>query len=195
MEARSPEPSLPDQPILREQVETNRFETEPAPARAIEPTHTAASTPWAAQPTPPAPPWPWKAWLLCGWLLGTAVMLVRLFRGLLQVRHLVRSSTSLEESELNQMLRNCCRRVGVPDYPRLHEPPWIETPLLIGDWQPTIPVPLLIQEQLSPAELETVLVHELHHVRRHDAAASLLQAVLKAIYFFHPAVWFADRWL
>ena len=187
VEARSPEPSTPSHLVYPYRQGPSPFESAPS-SRPIEP-----STPSTAQQS--SPPWPWKAWLLCGWLLGSTVMAVRLLRGLLQVRQLVRSSISLEESELNQLLRDCCRRVGVPDVPRLHESALIETPLLIGYWQPTILVPLRIQEQLSPAELETVLFHELHHIHRHDAAVSLLQAALKAIYFFHPAVWLADRWL
>ena len=122
-------------------------------------------------------------------------MTVRLIRGLSQALHLTRSSTLIHDPGLNQLLLDCCQRVGVRTSIRLQESSLVDTPLLIGIWRPTILVPFKIQEHLSLAELESVLIHELHHVRRRDAAVSLLQAVLKAVYFFHPGVWVADRWL
>ena len=48
---------------------------------------------------------------------------------------------------------------------------------------------------LSASEMRTVLLHELGHIKRRDGLASLLQAVVSVLYFFHPLLWWANRQL
>ena len=139
--------------------------------------------------------WPLRTWIFAGWLVGVGVMLARLLIGQRQVRQLIHRSTSIDDTALNQLLAECRQRVGVRTSIRIHQSAEVETPLLVGVWQPVIIVPPEIQQNLTHAELETVLIHELQHVRRLDVLSSILQAVLKALYFFHPGVWLADRWL
>jgi beta-lactamase regulating signal transducer with metallopeptidase domain len=43
----------------------------------------------------------------------------------------------------------------------------------------------------SPEQLRSVLLHELAHIRRHDAFAQLLAQVACALHWFNPLVWFA----
>lgn len=154
-------------------------------------------TPSLSSPLAPVPSsnWPVRTWLLAGWLAGVGVMLARLVIGQRQVRQLIHRSTPMNETTLNQMLAECRERVGVRASIRIHQSAEVETPLLVGAWQPVILLPPEIQQNLTHAELETVLIHELQHVRRLDVLSSVLQAVLKALYFFHPGVWLADRWL
>ncbi|MFO1007374.1 MAG: carboxypeptidase regulatory-like domain-containing protein [Planctomycetaceae bacterium] len=160
-----------------------------------------SATPLITQPSVPpsvstqVATWTWRMWLFAGWCLGVVIMLGRLLIGQRLVKGLVGRSVPIEDSALVQLLAQCRQRVGVRASVRFHQSTEVETPLLIGVRRPAILVPPGIQQNLTPAELETVLIHELQHVRRHDALSSLLQAVLKAVYFFHPAVWLADRWL
>jgi hypothetical protein len=46
--------------------------------------------------------------------------------------------------------------------------------------------------ELPPAELNAILLHELAHLRRWDDFTNLAQKIVKAIFFFHPAVWFIE---
>jgi D-alanyl-D-alanine endopeptidase (penicillin-binding protein 7) len=41
--------------------------------------------------------------------------------------------------------------------------------------------------------LEALLAHELAHIKRHDYLVNLLQNVIEALLFFHPAVWWISR--
>ena len=38
-----------------------------------------------------------------------------------------------------------------------------------------------------------VLGHELAHIKRGDLLWSLVAAVVRAVFFFHPLVWLSDR--
>jgi hypothetical protein len=47
--------------------------------------------------------------------------------------------------------------------------------------------------ELSSAELNQILLHELAHFRRWDDWTNLAQQIVKALFFFHPAVWWIDK--
>ncbi len=53
--------------------------------------------------------------------------------------------------------------------------------------QPVIDVPTAV--------IDPILAHELLHISRHDLWAGLLQAIVQILWWFHPAVWFVNRWL
>jgi|GEM_PF-4401757 len=46
---------------------------------------------------------------------------------------------------------------------------------------------------LTTAELESILAHELAHIRRYDYLVNLLQAVVETVLFYHPAVWWLSH--
>jgi D-alanyl-D-alanine endopeptidase (penicillin-binding protein 7) len=46
---------------------------------------------------------------------------------------------------------------------------------------------------MPPALLEALLAHELGHVQRHDYLVNLVQNVIEALLFYHPAVWWISH--
>jgi Zn-dependent protease with chaperone function len=66
-------------------------------------------------------------------------------------------------------------------------------PMTIGWLRPLIILPPDILSKLSAAELDSILAHELAHIKRWDYPTNLLQKVAQAIFFFHPAVWIIGR--
>ena len=69
----------------------------------------------------------------------------------------------------------------------------LRIPTAVGFFRPLIVIPSWALEELSPEELNSVLVHELEHLRRWDDWTNLAQKILAAVFFFHPAVWWLDR--
>jgi TonB family protein len=61
-------------------------------------------------------------------------------------------------------------------------------PITFGWWRPAILVPETFCG-LSPDEQEGVACHELLHVRRRDWPMTVLEEFLRAVLWFHPAVW------
>jgi hypothetical protein len=47
-------------------------------------------------------------------------------------------------------------------------------------------------EELSPDEVNQILLHELAHLRRRDDWTNLVEKLVKAMLFFHPAVWWIE---
>lgn len=42
---------------------------------------------------------------------------------------------------------------------------------------------------LTSSQVETILLHELAHIRRHDYLVNLVQTIAETLLFYHPAVW------
>jgi bla regulator protein BlaR1 len=68
----------------------------------------------------------------------------------------------------------------------------IDTPRVTGAFSPVILLPAAAA-QLSPADLEMTLCHELLHVRRGDLYFGWLPSLAQCVFFFHPCMWIATR--
>jgi hypothetical protein len=67
--------------------------------------------------------------------------------------------------------------------------------VLVGILRPLILLPASVLTDLSPTQLELLLLHELAHVRRWDNLVNLIQRLAEGLLFFHPGVWLVSRWL
>jgi len=62
-------------------------------------------------------------------------------------------------------------------------------PGVFGIFRPVLLLPTDIAARLSPAQLQTVVAHELIHVRRRDNLWAALHALVQSAFWFHPLVW------
>ena len=65
----------------------------------------------------------------------------------------------------------------------------VQAPVVVGWLRPAVLVPVGALAGLPADQVEALLLHELAHIRRHDYLVNLLQGVVEAILFYHPAVW------
>jgi bla regulator protein blaR1 len=133
----------------------------------------------------------WARDLLIVWATIAGVLLLRLARSLCHVRRLGRQCREVELSAYPELAKvmcqhSCHRRV------RLLVSEEIRVPTALGFFRPAVVLPAWTLSELSSEELRVVLLHELAHLRRWDDWTNLAQKVLKAIFFFHPAVWWIE---
>ncbi len=69
----------------------------------------------------------------------------------------------------------------------------VHVPTAIGLVRPAVVIPVWVMEELPPDELNQILLHELAHLRRWDDWTNLAQKLVKAVFFFHPAVWWIEK--
>jgi beta-lactamase regulating signal transducer with metallopeptidase domain len=99
--------------------------------------------------------------------------------------------TSQPPGEIAELFQGLAERLRVKRS-RLLMLPGLASPATFGWIRPTILLPdeCLGQER---SELESILFHELHHVRRLDFVWNGFALVSRALLFFHPAVWYAVK--
>jgi beta-lactamase regulating signal transducer with metallopeptidase domain len=133
----------------------------------------------------------WAAGLFAVWALIASVLLGRLAFSL---RHL-------------HVLRQQCREIDASSYPALVEvgqefararrvqllsSSQVRVPTALGFFHPAVVLPEWTLRDLSPDELKVIVLHELAHLHRWDDWTNLAQKIVKALFFFHPAVWWID---
>jgi hypothetical protein len=69
----------------------------------------------------------------------------------------------------------------------------LKMPTAVGFLRPLVVIPDWAMKELSTSELNSILLHELAHLRRWDDCTNLAQKILGALLFFHPAVWWIER--
>jgi beta-lactamase regulating signal transducer with metallopeptidase domain len=62
-------------------------------------------------------------------------------------------------------------------------------PGILGVFRPALLLPAGISDKLTDAQLESIIAHELCHVRRRDNLAAALHMLVEAIFWFYPLVW------
>ncbi|HWX55056.1 MAG TPA: M56 family metallopeptidase [Verrucomicrobiae bacterium] len=148
--------------------------------RAVSPAHSGITLPTSV-----------AYWIFWAWMVMAVAGLVRVAAALWQLRTLRKSCVEIGAEGLSPEVQKVLadfrsRSVAV------HVSSRLEVPTAIGFLKPVIVMPSWLIKVASAAELEYVLLHELAHLRRHDAWTNLTQKVVKALLFFHPWVWWIE---
>jgi len=127
------------------------------------------------------------------YLLGVAVMLLRLVVAVWGGQRLRLVSTPVTNESLLAMIERAALRVGAKAAPAVAYCQRVTVPVVVGIVKPVILLPASLASGMLPDQLETVFTHELAHIRRYDPLVNLLQRIVEAAFFFHPAVWYVSR--
>jgi len=65
---------------------------------------------------------------------------------------------------------------------------WVNSPVTIGYLKPIILIPVAAINNLTPHQLEAVILHELSHIYRYDYFLNLILSFIKTILYFNPFV-------
>ena len=107
------------------------------------------------------------------WIAGVALNLIWWFIRWDQLRRSLQEATPLN--------------LGLP-LQAIAVPERVE-PGIFGIWNPVLLLPEGVLDRLSPEQFQTVIAHELCHVRRRDNLTAATHLFIEALFWFHPLVW------
>jgi beta-lactamase regulating signal transducer with metallopeptidase domain len=124
------------------------------------------------------------------YLLALIYMLVTHIKKHLQLKWIL-GFTSQPPGEIAAAFHPLAENLGV-GRSRLLVLSGVTSPATFGWIRPTILLPDVCLEQ-DRSDLEDILRHELHHVRRWDFVWNGFAVACRALLFFHPAAWYAVK--
>jgi len=134
----------------------------------------------------------WAAALLSVWAVIAAVGLVRVGIGMHGLQRLRKRHEGM--TTVDPALQKTLQEFGVSRKVTLAISDELWVPAAIGFWKPMVILPAWAVKELSADELNAILIHELAHLKRYDDITNLAQKVIRAMFFFNPAVlWLENR--
>ncbi len=128
-------------------------------------------------------------WMVALWLLGVACFTLRLFGGVWQLHKFKTRQISEPEKYWREKFSAVCEKLEITQKVKLISSKLVETPIVIGWLKPVILIPASVFFQIDPQELETIIAHELIHIRRRDYLVNFAQSLIEILFFYHPGVW------
>jgi hypothetical protein len=95
--------------------------------------------------------------------------------------------------ELAFRCRQLARHVGLARGVQFAQSALLAVPVVVGWLRPIVLIPISTLTGLSPQQIDSVILHELAHIRRLDAFANLFQILVETLLFYHPAVWWVSH--
>ncbi len=138
-------------------------------------------------------PGTWALYLFAAWVAISAWRMIGVGRGLWHLYVLRKSCVAIDPATLDPLLLNTLARNQTPRKIALCTSDLTNVPTALGLVKPAIVVPAWVMRELSADELNQILLHEIAHLRRWDDWTNLVQKLVKAILFFHPAVWWIEK--
>jgi beta-lactamase regulating signal transducer with metallopeptidase domain len=135
----------------------------------------------------------WALVVFLAWALGTCMAMMRLVAGLWRLRRLRRSCTPIVAADLDPAVRKTVDAIGAKWSITIATSERVRVPAAIGFWKRTIVLPAWALRELPSQDLNVILLHEFAHLQRWDDWTNLIQKIVRALFFFHPAVWWIEK--
>jgi Zn-dependent protease with chaperone function len=135
----------------------------------------------------------WALYLFSGWAVIAILLLARVSKSVWQLHKLRSACVPIDPAGIDPVIIDTLRRKRTRRSVTLCTSKRVRVPTALGLVKPAIVIPRWVMQDLSAAELNQVVLHELAHLRRWDDWTNLAQQIVKALFFFHPAVWWIER--
>jgi beta-lactamase regulating signal transducer with metallopeptidase domain len=135
----------------------------------------------------------WAVYLFSAWAVIAMLLLARVAVSVWHLHQLRTTCVALDSARIDPLVATTLQRNKTGRKIVLCTSEKVRVPTALGFFRPAIVIPRWLLEQLSAGELNQVVLHELAHLRRCDDWTNLAQQIVKALLFFHPAVWWIEK--
>jgi len=130
-------------------------------------------------------------YLVTFWLIGIALNSARLvwgWRNTYQVKRST-SNTQVLEASIEKLRRLLKIKKNVAAFISAH----VDVPCIMGYFKPVIILPAAVITQFSAEQIQSILIHEMAHIRRNDYFVNVLQQIIGILFFFNPFTLLINR--
>jgi beta-lactamase regulating signal transducer with metallopeptidase domain len=133
----------------------------------------------------------WQIALLGLWALGASLLLTRLVLAYVHLNRILSRATPLVSDPLLQATDTWRVALGVRRAVTLLTSPDGTGAFTTRVFKPVIVLPASLVNCMTHADLTAVIGHEMAHIRGLDSLWLQVEQLLRALFFFHPAIWLA----
>jgi len=119
---------------------------------------------------------------------GILLMLFRSVASLTYIRGMKNKGTP-PDPDWQHRFSEICQTLGIIRSVNFLESALAKGPLLVGYLKPAVIVPAGMLSMLPVSQIETIIMHELYHLKRRDYLVNIMQLFIEGVLFYHPVVW------
>jgi len=131
-------------------------------------------------------------WLVEAWLIGVAAFSLRSAGGFLLIERQRRKGFAAVPDPVLEICFTLQDRLGIGRVISYCQCARLQSPAVLGWFRPIVMLPVSALTGLSPDQLQSVIAHELAHIKRLDSFVNVFQICIETLLFYHPAVWWLN---
>ncbi|MCI0494017.1 M23/M56 family metallopeptidase [candidate division KSB1 bacterium] len=132
------------------------------------------------------------AGLFFAWLAGISLLFMIYLKKLNRFHQVIKRATPVENQKILQIAKDWCAHFRIKKSVRLVSSDEYSSPFTIGILHPIIFLPASVIKNEHQFHLESIIAHELAHIKRRDNIWMKIQSLLQIIYFFNPVAWYVN---
>ncbi|HEX2536061.1 MAG TPA: M56 family metallopeptidase [Chitinophagaceae bacterium] len=112
----------------------------------------------------------------------------RLFRNWRYVQFIKKNGLSKPPVSTRLFVQKVAASLNIRRNVQVYVSGWVQSPLTVGYLKPMILLPVAALNNLSVAQAEAILLHELSHIKRSDYLVNFLLSVIHTLLYFNPFI-------
>ena len=127
------------------------------------------------------------------WLIGILFFLVKFIVGYFYTQRLrTHGIWTLSENWI-QKFEKIKSNLKISKKIQYLESQVVRIPMVVGYFKPVILIPTEMLTGIPTEQIESIIAHELAHIKRNDYIINVLLSIIETVFFFHPAVWYLSN--
>lgn len=127
-------------------------------------------------------------YISAAYLIVLLLLSVKLINAYLYSKQLKTKGLLQPDEHWIDLVNKYARKIGIVKKVHIHLSRQISVPATLNFFKPVILLPLAAFNHLTPQQVESILLHELAHIKRNDYLINIIASVIETILFFNPFV-------
>ncbi len=135
----------------------------------------------------------WPIILAMVWFLGCLISLIFFLNKIYSINRVLNHSALIQDKRITAFIEYWRQTFKIRRSVNIFSSNGFLSPFTVGLFRPKIFIPQSLIKGADNETVNSIIAHEMVHIKNFDYLWIRLQSVLQIIYFFHPVVWYANR--
>ena len=134
-----------------------------------------------------------SVWIAGFYFAGVCLQAIYLISGLFKIKRIKNQQKTGFNFVWDARFEKLCSRLEISKKVSLYFSDKILIPFTAGCIKPIVLFPVAMVNRLTVEQVESILLHELAHIKRNDYGLNILQRLMEITLFFNPFVWLISK--
>lgn len=127
------------------------------------------------------------------YIIGVLLLIGRMTYNIYSLKRVKTYEAHSLTHQYEALLSKCIKTLNIKPNVLLSITEKVNVPMVIGTLKPVILLPLASVNNLTIEQTETILLHELAHIKRNDYLINMIQVIIETLFFYNPFVWLISK--